>query len=41
MLEKRLPPLAAQVTTILEGEQVGGRLGELQLATRVLDRRVL
>ena len=39
MLEKRLPPLAAEITTILEGEQVGGCLGELQLATRVLDRR--
>ena len=39
MLEKRLPPLAAEITTILEGEQVGGCLGELQLATRMLDRR--
>ena len=36
MLEKRLPPLAAEITTILEGEQVGGCLG---VATRVLDRR--
>ena len=36
MLEKRLPPLAAEITTILEGEQVEGCLGELQLATRVL-----
>ena len=31
MLAKRLPPLAAQVTTILEVEQVGSCLGELQL----------
>ena len=29
MLEKRLPPLAAEVTTILEDKQVGGCLGEL------------
>ena len=31
--------VAVGITTILEGEQVGGCLGELQLATRVLDRR--
>ena len=36
MFEKRLPPLAGEITAILEGEQVGGGcLGELQLATRV------
>ena len=37
MLEKRLPPLAAEIATILEG----GCLGELQWATRVLNRRGL